>query len=194
MTVHTTMNQQTLTPPAKDKTGVLRFLVLLWVYRKTLLIGASAGLLLGVIIALVKPVTYTSSATLVFPAVPQSRLAELTGAATAGDLPSLPLLDGDSWFPNRGRAHRRPPSFCRVVTFAIRSCRNCSFAGPGKPHSSRATKAYFARHLLCRTGKNSELIVGFQDTDPRRAYADRPRIDGRIECRGQIARHRFRPA
>ncbi len=175
MTVHVALDQQPqMAPPSLPSPGTPpsspgRFLVLLWEYRRALLLGAGIGLLLGVIIALLKPVTYTSSATLIFPAAPTSRLSALTGGSQA-DLPSLPLLEGDLMVPQPGSSSSTATVILQSNHVREKILQDLHLSQAWKTGTSRATRAYFDKHLLCNTGKNGEMIVGFQDTDPKRAY------------------------
>ncbi len=171
-TTHAALDEQSPLQPTPQRPGPApsagRFLALLWDYRRTLLLGAGIGLLLGLLIALLKPVTYTSSATLVFPVAGSSRAA-LLGSSSAGDLPSLPLLEGDLLVPQPGSS--TPTATVIIQSNHVREqIINKLQLGQAWKKSPRATRAYFTRHLICTTGKNGELTIGFQDTERGRAY------------------------
>ncbi len=153
-----------------------RFLSIVWKYRKTLLVGMAIGLLLGIVIAVLRPTTYTSTATLLFPSAPASRMS-LLGGGGSGDLPSLPLLEGALMVPQPGTS----AVTASLILESNRSLREVlhqlhhdandplDLANAWKL-DDRETLEKLRENMEIKVGKQGELYVGFRDRQPQTAY------------------------
>jgi len=144
----------TTTPPSLPS--------VIWAARRTLYLGVACGLLLGGLLALLQPTTYTVTATLVFPSAPSSKLGGLLGSSS-GDLPSVPLLDGVLLVP-------QPATSAGTAALIIHSHRTTQ-AVIEELHLQQewhlrtlaATYRRFNKGLKCTTGRDGELVIGFCD-------------------------------
>ncbi len=175
MTVQTPLSSQY---PARDEDAAVSggssqkpkyLLAMVWDFRKGLCIGAACGLFIGLIVILCRPSYFTSTATLIFPSAPISKLSALTGGSS-GDLPSVPLLEGALLIPQPGTSASTASLILQSNLVRDTLFANLQLQTSWKRPSLRDARRYYSKHLICKTGKSGELEVGFQDTDPKRSY------------------------
>lgn len=139
-------------------------------YRKVLLLGAGLGALLGIVVAVTRPVTYTASATILFPMAPSSKLSALTGGGNDADLPSLPLLDGALQVPQPGTSTSTAGILLMSQKTILRVANDFDLRTAWKlPDDAKVIKR-FRRELECRAGKNGDLTIRFQDKSRELSY------------------------
>lgn len=138
--------------------------------RKALWLGVLCGLLVGGIIAVTRPVTYSASSTLLFPTSPASRLSALAGDGGGGDLPSVPLLDGALMIPQPGTGASTAGLLLQSHRAAETIVRATQLQRHWKLPNETETIRRFQQKLQCKAGKSGELVIGFQDKSAPQAY------------------------
>ncbi|HEY3377212.1 MAG TPA: hypothetical protein VGL77_06910 [Armatimonadota bacterium] len=139
-------------------------------YRRTLVLAAGIGLLLGGVMAALRPLTYSASATLLFPSLPGSTLSALTGGGGGGDLPSVPLLGGALITPQPGTSAATASVLLQSHRAADDVIKKLDLKGRWGLSDDRAVLRRFTQRLQCKAGKSGELYIGFQDKSAKTAY------------------------
>ena len=139
-------------------------------YRKTLLIGLGIGVVLGGLVAIVRPTTYTTSTTILFPPAPISKLTALAGGGGDSDLPSLPLLEGALSVPQPGSSTSTAGILLQSQQTELKIAHALDLQKVWKLPNDYKVLKQFHRELECKAGKNSDLTISFQDQSRDLAY------------------------
>lgn len=134
----------------------------LWSHRKRLVVGGISGLVIGVVIALIIPKTYTSSATVMFPSAPMSAMSMLSGGG-GNDLPSLPVLGGAMMVPQPGTSADTASVLLKSHRVERDVIRDLELQKVWHLRKEIDVYKRFERGLQCQIGKSGELNLGYRD-------------------------------